>query len=162
MKKAFLITLTFVFISCGIFAQVNDTTEIKHLRGAIFSQNGKQLSNSKLTGIMRTNPDAYAKMNQANANLPGMYIFSYAGGFMIGWPIGTAIGGGDPNWGIAAAGVGCVLLSIPLANGYKKNAKEAVSIYNNGLIEETSFRQKKIKLNLCLNGNGIGLRMNLY
>lgn len=63
-----------------------------------------------------------------------MYIFSYAGGFMIGWPIGTAIGGGDPNWGIAAAGVGCVLLSIPLANGYKKNAKEAVSIYNNGFI----------------------------
>lgn len=28
-------------------------------------------------------------------------ILSYAGGFMIGWPIGTAIGGGKPAWALA-------------------------------------------------------------
>ena len=35
------------------------------------------------------------------------------GGFLIGWPLGTALAGGDPNWTLAAIGAGCVAIAIP-------------------------------------------------
>lgn len=142
-------------------AQEKDTTRIEHLRGSVFSHNGMQLTNPQLSGILRSNNQAFEYMEKANANLPGMYILSYAGGFMVGWPIGTAAAGGDPEWGLAAAGIGCILLAIPLANGYKKNALKAVEIYNNDLGTPTAFYRKKKFFQIGQTNNGIGLKINL-
>lgn len=84
-------------------------------------------------------------------------VLAFAGGFMVGWPVGTAIGGGDPNWGLAAVGGGLLLATIPLVNGFNKNAIAAVELYNGSLRNPTSLRPCTIKF--CVNPNGVGLKM---
>ena len=72
---------------------------------------------------------------------------------MIGWPLGTALGGGDPQWGIAAAGVGVILLSIPLNVSFKKHAQNAFGIYN----QNPSARSNVFKVNIIPYGAGLKL-----
>ncbi len=78
-------------------------------------------------------------------------VFGFVGGFLIGWPIGTALGGGEPEWAMAAAGAGVIAIAIPIASSSKKKMEEAVRIYNGDPKRETS----QLKLNFS--GNGIGL-----
>ena len=52
---------------------------------------------------------------------------------MIGWPIGTAIGGGKPNWVLAGIGAGLIVIDIPLVKSAEKKLKKAVDTYNSGL-----------------------------
>ena len=52
------------------------------------------------------------------------------GGMLIGFPLGTAIVGGEPEWGLAAAGTVFLLGSIPLNRIFKARALNALDIYN--------------------------------
>jgi len=76
---------------------------------------------------------------------------------MVGWPVGTAIGGGDPNWAMAGIGAGLIVVTIPISQKFNKQAKQAVDIYNLGL-QETSFWDKR-ELRFSMNGNGLGLTL---
>lgn len=61
---------------------------------------------------MADNQDAYVLMDKVKTRTTVVSVFSYAGGFMIGWPIGTAIAGGDPNWSLAGVGAGLITLAF--------------------------------------------------
>ncbi|MBK8636390.1 MAG: hypothetical protein IPN72_23720 [Saprospiraceae bacterium] len=39
--------------------------------------------------------------------------------FMIGYPLGALIRGGEPNWALAGVGAGLVVVSIPIASSVK-------------------------------------------
>ena len=67
---------------------------------------------------------------KAMSNYNAGQVLGFVGGFMVGWPLGTALGGGDPNWGIAAGGVAVLLCTIPLSSAFKKHARTAVDMYN--------------------------------
>ena len=84
-------------------------------------------------------------------------IMGGVGGFMVGWPIGTAIGGGEPNWIMAGIGAGLIVVAIPLSQNYNKKAKQAVDTYNIGLM--TSSLWDKSELRLSMTGNGVGLTL---
>jgi hypothetical protein len=82
-------------------------------------------------------------------------MLSCAGGFMVGWPIGTAIGGGDPEWAMAGIGAGLIVIAIPLSLKFNKQAKQAVDTYNGGLF--TSSFWDKNELIVSMTGNSVGL-----
>ena len=84
-------------------------------------------------------------------------ILSFIGGFMVGWPIGSALSGKEPNWAIAAAGGGFVLIAIPLNSAYKRHAREAVKIYNREEFKEAS-RRNQWEVRAGRYGLGLGLR----
>ncbi len=153
------ISLIIVFIiSCLVSFSQNQTDSImvEKRMGTVFIQNGKMLKVRQLMEITKSNPDAYAKMKVANTNNGAATAFAIGGGFLIGWPLGTALAGGDPNWVLVGVGAGLIAISIPFSIGFSKNAKEAVSIYNRGLIiPETT----KVKLNFGISNNGIGIRV---
>jgi hypothetical protein len=50
-----------------------------------------------------------------NAGTVAAYILAYSGGFMVGYTLGTAIAGGDPNWGVAGIGAGLIVVAVPLS-----------------------------------------------
>ena len=78
----------------------------------------------------------------------------YLGGALIGWPIGTALGGGEPNWIIALVGCGVVAATIPIVNSSNRNLKKAVDCYNQGV----PFTDKpNIDVSLGLNSKGVGV-----
>jgi hypothetical protein len=157
MKKLIIagLLLTIVYSLYGQ-NQPDSITTVNRL-GPVFQQNGKNLTPGKLLTITESNPEAYSEMKIATNNYYGSMVFQLPGGFLIGYPIGTALAGGDPNWTLAAIGAGLVVVSIPFTSAYNKHAKNAVSIYNKGLKYSTMIKPD-LKFGITYNGIGINLR----
>ena len=130
----------------------------KAFGGYQFYQADQKLNMSQLVNAMKSNEQAYQEIKSAQSNYTFASILGFAGGFMIGWPIGTAIGGGDPNWALAGIGAGILVVSIPISNQANKQAKSAVEEFNRGL-RNSSFWDKN-ELRFIVSDTGLGLRFN--
>jgi hypothetical protein len=104
--------------------------------------------------LMKEDPEAYKEFKQAKSNYDAGQVIGFAGGFLIGWPLGTALGGGDPQWGLMGGGAALVLLSIPLQVGYKKHARKAIDIYNGKTVSHVKpsfgFRFSGTQASVCM------------
>jgi len=124
-----------------------------------YQQDGKVLTINDIAYIVGSNSDAANYISSAKGNKTMASVLSFGGGFLIGWPLGTAIGGGDPNWLLAGIGGGLVLLAIPLATGANKKVKKGVDLYNASL-ESTSYLEFMPEIQLSNTSSGIGLVMS--
>lgn len=82
-------------------------------------------------------------------------ILGGIGGGLIGWPVGTYIGGGDPEWTLALIGGGLVAIAVPLALiDDHRNKGGGYRVHNTG---------PKGQYDICLisNRNGIGIALKL-
>jgi len=131
-----------------------DSITVKNRLGPVFQQNGKNLTPTKILTITKSNQEAYSEMKIANKNYLASMVFQFPGGFLIGYPVGAALAGGDPNWTLAAIGAGLVVVSIPFISAYNKHAKNAVYIYNKGL-KYSSMVRPDFKLGITYKGIGI-------
>ena len=157
MKKM-LLTLTIIIASITISNAQKISIE-KTFGGLKFTQKGKNLTMNELVSTMKSNPNSYKLIKSAKSNNIFAQIIGGIGGGLIGYPIGTAIGGGKPNWTLAGIGAGLVGISIPISSNVNKKAKEAVEIYNSSLNSTTSTNFNPT-FNIITNGNGIGLSIN--
>ena len=150
MKQIILTSaLLFIFI-CLNGQYQSDSIVIKKAFSTRFEKNGRNLTPGQLLDITKSNQDALIEMKKAKNNHDVGYVFGFAGGFLIGWPIGTSIGGGDPNWTLAAVGAGLAFISIPFTVSYIKHVKNAVHIYNKGL-KYSYFVKPDLKIGLTYN-----------
>lgn len=133
MKRIVLIGLFLLHLFQSFAQNQSDSIEIKKGFATVFRQHGKKLTLQQLLDITKINTEAYAEMQIAMRNYTIDNILGFAGGFMIGWPIGTAIGGGKPNWALAGIGAGLAVMSVPFDIAFTKHAKNAAKIYNAGL-----------------------------
>jgi len=121
-----------------------------------FLQNDTRLNFTQLLSTLKNNKEAYALASSAKSNKTLATITAGAGGFLIGWPLGIAIGGGEPNWGLAVVGAGLVVVSFPIMSGYNKKTAKAVRLYNEG-ISNNAYKPLPIELNFTVNNNSFGL-----
>jgi len=158
MKRT-LLFFALLFVCSTIFGQTNsDSITVKNVFGGCkFFQNDKQLTMLQVGNILQQNELAYKEFNKAKSNNTIASIIGGIGGFMIGYPLGTAMGGGKANWTMAGIGAGLVLVSIPITNNYKKQAKNAIDTFNNG--QKTSSFFIDTEIYLAVTGNSIGFRM---
>jgi len=112
-----------------------------------------------LVKIMESNKQSYDFIKKAQSNNTMALFFGCTGGYLVGWPIGTAMGGGEPNWTLVGIGAGLIAISIPFSSGANKNTKQAMELYNSSL-NSTSFYEFKPEFKFLANANGIGLSMN--
>jgi hypothetical protein len=155
MKKAVLIVCLAISGICSFGQSKSDSIQIK--QRLVFQQNGKNLTLNQLSQITQTNKEASAEMKLAKTNYNASLFFQIPGGFLIGYPLGTALAGGKANWTLAAIGAGLIVVAIPLISAYNKHARNAVAIYNKGLKSSTLI-QSNIKFGLTF--KGIGMRVN--
>lgn len=156
--KRFLLTLT-VVLSSIIFCNAQEIEMVKKpLDAPEFYQNGQKYKMRELVMIMRFNNKAADHMKKARTNYTFSQIFAFTGAGLVGYPIGTSLGGGDPQWGIAIAGAGIMALSVPFLVATNKNSSKAVELYNDGLVkkENTAFIQT---VNFTFTGNGFSLAL---
>ncbi len=162
MKRIVIIMslLSVCFTFTFTFGQtVTDTISMKKVFGGYqFYQGEKRLNMNQLVTTMKPNEQAYKQIKSAQSSYTIAMIFGYAGGFMVGWPIGTAIGGGKPNWAMAGIGAGLIVVAIPISHSYNKKAKQAVDTYNNGFQPSSFWDKSEIKLSMTANGIGLSLR----
>jgi len=156
--KQQILALVIMFFSIS-FCNAQQIEAKKAFGGYKFYQNEKELNLSDLQQLMKNNNEALKYIKNAKTNTAFASIFGFAGGFMFGWPIGTAIGGGEANWSLAGIGVGVLGLSIPFITGANKNAKQAIELYNSSL--KTVHHQKpKTEFSIISNANGFGISMS--
>lgn len=157
--KQILISIALTCLSLAVQAQkMTDTIQIEKKLVTTYTLYGEKLTPRQMLDIMQVNPAAYDIMKKAKRNNDIGQVFGIAGGFLIGFPIGTAIAGGDPNWLLAGIGAGLVGVSIPFSIKYNKNARAAVAVYNDGI---RSLGYQELEMKLGFTGNGIGLTVKL-
>lgn len=156
MKK---IGLTFIiFLTTATLCRAQKIESKKVFGGYKFSAHGTDLSMSELVEIMESNKQAYPIMKKAKANHTVVSVMGFAGGFLIGWPIGAALANKDPDWTLAGIGAGLVAIAIPISATVGRQTKQAIDIYNAGL-KPSSLNEFKPEFKLLVKGNGIGLSM---
>jgi len=152
--KQFVFSLLLLLTSGISLAQTgSDSIEIKQRLGKVFLQHGKLLSTGELYSILNSTDESEKEVTKAKANLAPMYIFSYAGGFMIGWTLGTAIAHGKPQWALAAGGAALICCAIPFQIGYNHHILKAVTIYNSSL-KKIGLKQPVFEFGLSRQGFG--------
>jgi hypothetical protein len=136
---------TLVIIFSLLIAYCGTCQEIKIYKtfgGYRFERDSVSISPKMVLTIMKSNPQAHAEFKKAKTNFDAAGVLGFAGGFLIAFPIGTAIGGGDPEWALAAGGVGLFLVAIPLNAAFRNHALNALDIFN---ANPNSSRRSKMK-----------------
>jgi hypothetical protein len=123
-----------------------------------FYQGNTRLNMSQLVNTMKPNERAWQLAKKAQSTNALGTIIGFAGGALIGWPLGTALAGGDPEWVMAGIGAGLIVVAIPLSQKFNRQIKQAVSTYNSSL-RGNSFWDKN-ELRVLMKGDGVGLVLN--
>lgn len=142
--------LIFVFLLFGkiIFAQ--EIKMYKSFGGVVFEMDTVTLSVKQVMTLLNArNAAAYQEFKKAKTNLDVSSVMGFAGGALIAFPVGTAVAGGDPEWGFAAGGVALILGSIPIYRSFRGRAIHALDIY--------SGTSSRLKPTLHFNGTSVGL-----
>jgi hypothetical protein len=105
----------------------------KTFGGARFEMDTLVLSPKQVLEIVKVEPTAYEEFKRAKVNYNVAGVLGFSGAFLIAFPIGTAIAGGDPEWGFAAGGAALILGSIHFNRVFKGRAFHALELYNNKL-----------------------------
>jgi len=149
MKKLVLLSLFSIY-----FYQISVAQEIKAYKtfgGVRFEMDTVTLSLKQVLEIVKVNPKAYAELKRAKVNYSAAGVLGFAGGVLIAFPLGTALAGGNPEWGLAAGGAGLILASIPFTTAFRGHTMQALDLYNNK--DQTS----RIKPEFLFYGSGARL-----
>ncbi|MEI6061629.1 MAG: hypothetical protein WCR72_13035 [Bacteroidota bacterium] len=122
--------------------------------GVQFRQHNVTLTPRNMLEIMKEDNAAFREMTLAKSRHDLALLFGFPGGFLIGWPIGTFIAGGIPNWKLAGVGAILTLVSVKCSLSYNRHARTAVGYYNEGL---SPVEGTKTRFNLGLCNHGLGL-----
>ena len=151
-----ILMMLIICISSNLFSQTKtDSISMRKVGSDYqFYQNNEKLSMTQLLGILQHNEVTFKQIRSAQASHTLGLVMGMAGGFMVGYPIGTAIGGGKPNWTLAIVGGALVAVSIPISQNFKKKAHQAVETYNAGLQSISFWDTHELRLSIAENGVG--------
>ncbi len=159
MKKIILAFYILFFGFSSSFGQtITDTLSIKKTGGKYeFSQKNIKLSLQETKDALKTNEVAYKEFNKAQSNKSLSNICGTAGGFLIGFPLGQALAGGDANWTLVGIGAGLIAVAIPLQSKSGKQYNNAVNLFNDDLKMKDNIIKKEIRMGLNSNGLSVAL-----
>ena len=120
-------------------------------------QNNKKHTLNEAKKIMEPNEEAYKVLSSAQTNDMFAGLLGVIGGALIGWNLGEAISGKDPNWTLSAVGGVAIIGSIPLTTAAVKKTKHAAEIYNAGL--KTTFYKPTTDLKFGIAAGRLGLQL---
>ena len=137
MKNIFLVgILVIVFVDVAFGQEI---TMYKTFGGVRFERDTLVLSTKQVLEILREKPLAFEEFKKARANYNIAGVLGFTGGLLICFPLGSALAGGNPEWGLAAGGAVLILGSIPFNRIFKARALNALDVYNG---KETSSSVK--------------------
>lgn len=153
MRHALLLFLAFVIVTT---AQAQDIVMYKTFGGVRFERDSVVISPRQIQSILWEDALASEKFRKARTNSAVSAVLGFAGGVLIGIPVGTAIIGGDPEWGLALGGAALIGVSIPFNRVFQRNAQEALDIYNQKKSSRRNFSPE-----LFWSGSQVGLRLKI-
>lgn len=156
--KRYLIFFSFLVSSFSYAQTTTQPVELKKVFGGYqFYQGTKRLTMNKLVNSLKSNSESYAEIKKAQTNYYISSLIGGVGGFMVGFPIGTAMGGGEANWKMAGIGAGIIALSVPISIRCNKQIKKATEIFNSSLNSTSFWNKHDLRLSLALNKAGVSI-----
>lgn len=148
--------LLLVLISSLGFSQ--DISVSQNFWGYEFKQGDQELSWSELLEETEVYPESYDLIKRAQSQNTLSSIFGFAGGALVGIPIGQTISSADPNWVLAIVGGALITVAVPLTSSSKRNLEDGVSRYNSST--KTSLRHEvEPEVSIIGNANGLGITL---
>lgn len=162
MKKTLIPLLIFMGAMSITYGQSgNDPLEMRRtfFGGYHFYKGDSRWYINQVSYLMKQN-DAVAHKAFKSARFTNTIanIIEFTGSFMIGYPLGVALRGGDPNWNWALIGGGLVIIGIPIKQHFYTKARRAINIYNGDLPVESN--EEKLKMEMSVSGNGLGINVS--
>jgi len=161
MKYVLFIIFSIILLASSQSSQAQITEDKLYLKsnfwGNKFYKGDTIYSINGVLEELAVNEQPYNLMLKAKKDNSFAQIFGAAGGLLIGWPLGTALGGGEPKWYLAGIGVGFVAISIPLSINFKKKANQAIKDHYN-LIGSTKSKYKPTYY-MGMSSTGLQLRI---
>ena len=94
---------------------------------------GNQLSLKTLERKLKKNPTTYKIVSEGKTDKTFSQIFSFTGGFLVGYSLAQLITTGKLNPYILGSGAAFVGIALPFGSSYEKRLKKAILIYNSEL-----------------------------
>jgi len=155
-----IIFLFYLLICIPVFSQSsNDSIQIIKINTNYrYEHQGHFLNLQQMTQIMKTDKEATKYLKSAKLSNGISVIFEFAGGFLIGYPIGTYITGKGANISMLAVGIGFLVVNIPINIATKRNLTKAINSYNTS-ISGTGLINNTYDLHMGFTQNGIGITL---
>ena len=96
-----------------------------------FSYQGKeQLMYKDIKHLLEKDKESSSLNSSAQALKVLSYVLALPGGFLVGYSLGTAIGGKPLDPALLGIGAGLIVVAIPVGIGYNGTMRKAVRAYN--------------------------------
>lgn len=157
MRKCFLLALLAICTSTCFSQSDRDTFYLSKnfFTGLHISKGAQHMGFGDAADAMLPDQQAYKLMKKAQGSHTMSTIMGIAGGFLIGYPIGTELANKQKaNWNLAIVGGALVAIAVPFNVMANKKATQAVELYNSKY-RSTSKRTKK-QLDLVFSNQSIG------
>ncbi len=153
----------FILLFIGIFFSAQAQNENKlRLQSNFFSnkffKGDTIISVNQVLYEMSPNESVYNLMKKAKTDFVFAQLLGATGGILIGWPLGSALAGGQPNWALAGVGVGILAVSIPISINFRKKAGSAITQHNSLLTGSNKWNYKP-NYYVGFTGRGVQLRV---
>lgn len=157
MKITKLILFLLLSVGVNFKGQAQDENKL-HLKsnffGNKFYKGDTIISVNQVLYEMAPNESVYNLMKSAKTDFVFAQILGATGGILLGWEVGTAIGGGDLNWVVAGVGAAAIAISIPVSINFRKKANSAIIKHNNLI----AGANNKPTYHVGFNGRGLRLQ----
>ena len=143
----------FILAAALTVSFVQAQSELTYKGGVM--QDGTRLTPVKVREVMSGNSEALKTYNSGQALGTAGIIFSGIGGGLIGWDLGTRLGGGEGNGTLLAVGAAGIGVGLVFAFIGDANVKKSVTLYNSKLSGNTLSYQ----VNFGFTQTGVGFSM---
>lgn len=150
-----LLLILFLFAASHACGQSKSITLYKTFGGVRFERDSLILSPKQVQYILEEDAMALSLFKKARTNSATASVLGFAGGVLVGIPVGTALLGGDPEWGLALGGAALIGVSIPFNRLFLKQAQQAIDRHNQ------QIGAAKLKPELFWAGSQAGIRLRL-
>lgn len=157
MKRAFLVLVALLFIGLASSYAQTASDSIAVEKNKFYYHGMKIESMRQIKSLVANDELALKEVKKAAVTSGFSYVFSYMGGFALGWEVVDLIRG-DFNPYVLAGGVGLAALGIGLGYLADNQLKKGVAIYNANL-GATSYGTN-VELNFGLAPGGVGLTLS--
>jgi len=117
-------------------------------------KNGAIIKPAEVRDIMSGNNKALETYNGGKALTTVGNVFSFVGGGLIGWDLGSRLGGGEGNGALLAAGGISIGVGLIMFLAGENKMKTSVQLYNSKASNTTSYQ-----INFGFTQTGVGLCM---
>ncbi|MCF8369667.1 MAG: hypothetical protein K9G76_11560 [Bacteroidales bacterium] len=152
-----------LFLFSSGFTQGTSDSLIILPRGALtIAYRGEVVKLSKIGDIVENTPEAYESFRRADANNAAMNGCGLVGGFIIGYQLGSLLGGAevDEGW-IVTTGAGLVFVGLSLGFQMTRNRHLYLTVkkYNESLKPQAGNQKKEMILGFGFQKHGMGINL---